>query len=67
MIKLKVKEEYWVLTDLSHSRIIDESNFNDLQLISLIKTLEFNKKSEKSVFDANHFINKNTNVGRNFL
>ena len=32
MIKLKVKEEYWVLTDLSHSRIIDESNFNDLRL-----------------------------------
>lgn len=37
MIKLKVKEEYWVLTDLSHSRIIDESNFNDLQLLRLTK------------------------------
>lgn len=37
MIKLKVKEEYWVLTDLSHSRIIDESNFNDLRLLRLTK------------------------------
>ena len=37
MIKLKVKEEYWVLTDLSHSRIIDKSNFNDLQLLRLTK------------------------------
>lgn len=37
MIKLKVKEEYWVLTDLNHSRIIDESNFNDLRLLRLTK------------------------------
>ena len=37
MIKLKVNEKYWVLTDLSHSRIIDESNFNDLQLLRLTK------------------------------
>lgn len=37
MIKLKVKEEYWVLTDLNHSRIIDESNFNDLKLLRLTK------------------------------
>lgn len=37
MIKLKVNEKYWVLTDLSHSRIIDESNFNDLRLLRLTK------------------------------
>ncbi len=48
MIKLKVKEEYWVLTDLNHSRIIDESNFNDLRLLRLTK------KGKNFTFENEH-------------